>query len=53
MLAEKLQENLAAFIKALASSKPASSKGKFLKKLTVSSTMGVGIQVNPDEVLSV
>lgn len=50
---EKLQENLAAFIKALSSSKPASSKGKFLKKLTICSTMGVGIQVNPDEVLSV
>ncbi len=32
---EKLQENLAAFIKALASAKPASSKGKFLKKLTI------------------
>jgi large subunit ribosomal protein L1 len=50
---EKLQENLAAFIKALASAKPSSSKGKFLKKLTVASTMGVGIQINPDEVLSI
>lgn len=50
---EKLQENLTAFIKALSSSKPASSKGKFLKKLTISSTMGIGIQLNPDEVLSV
>lgn len=50
---EKLQENLATFIKALASAKPASSKGKFLKKLTISSTMGIGIQLNPDEVLSV
>lgn len=49
---EKLQENLAAFVKALASAKPASSKGKFLKKMTISSTMGVGIQINPDEVLS-
>lgn len=50
---EKLQENLAVFMKALSGSKPASSKGKFLKKLTVSSTMGIGIQVSPDEVLSV
>ena len=50
---EKLQENLAAFVKALASSKPAASKGKFLKKLTISSTMGIGIQISPDEVLSV
>lgn len=50
---EKLQENLAVFIKALAGSKPPSSKGKFLKKLTICSTMGIGIQVNPDELLSV
>jgi large subunit ribosomal protein L1 len=50
--AENLQENLGAFVRALAGSKPSSSKGKFLKKLTVSSTMGVGIQVNPDELLS-
>jgi large subunit ribosomal protein L1 len=50
---EQLQENLAAFIKALASAKPASSKGKFLKKLTIASTMGIGIQLNPDELLSV
>lgn len=50
---EKLQENLTVFMKALSGSKPASSKGKFLKKLTISSTMGIGIQLNPDEVLSV
>lgn len=47
----KLHENLAAFLKALSAAKPASSKGKFLKKLTITSTMGVGIQVSPDEVL--
>lgn len=47
--AQKLYENLAAFVRALASSKPASSKGKFIKKVTISSTMGVGIQVNGDE----
>ena len=49
---EKLHENLTIFLKALASSKPSSSKGKFLKKMTVASTMGVGIQVSPDELLS-
>ena len=46
---QKLQENLTTFVRALAASKPASSKGKFLKKMTISSTMGVGIQINPDE----
>jgi|SRR5271170_5760960 len=48
---EKLHDNLVAFAKALASSKPASSKGKFLRKMTISSTMGVGIAISPDEVL--
>lgn len=46
-----LKENVKAFIRALASSKPASSKGKFIKKITLSSTMGVGTYVNADEVL--
>lgn len=49
--ADKLYQNLLAFIKALIASKPATSKGKFLKKVTISSTMGVGISVNPDEFL--
>ncbi len=50
---EKLYENLSVFMKALSVAKPASSKGKFLKKLTVTSTMGVGIKLNPEETLSV
>jgi len=49
---QNLQENLVAFLKALSSAKPSTSKGKFLKKVTIASTMGVGIQVNPEEVLS-
>jgi len=49
---EALKDNLTAFTRALASAKPASSKGRFLKKMTVASTMGVGIQVNPDELLA-
>lgn len=46
---EKLLENLVSLIKAIQSSKPATSKGKYLKKLVISSTMGVGIILNPDE----
>ncbi len=46
----KLQDNLSAFVKALAIAKPPVSKGKFLKKMTLSSTMGIGIRINPDEV---
>lgn len=48
--ANALAENLAAFMKALISSKPPSSKGKFIRKVTVSSTMGLGVPINPDEV---
>lgn len=50
--ASKLADNLSAFMKALAASKPASSKGKFIKKMTISSTMGPGIRLNPDELLN-
>lgn len=51
MSTDKLRENLEVFVKALLSAKPATSKGKFLKKMTVVSTMGVGVLVSPDEVL--
>lgn len=48
--AGKLRENLSSLIKAVKTNKPASSKGKFIRKITISSTMGVGITINPDEV---
>jgi len=44
--AAKLQGNLAALIEALNKAKPASSKGIFLRKIAVSSTMGVGVRVD-------
>lgn len=44
---EKLVENLAALIDALVKSKPATSKGTYIKSVTVSTTMGPGIPVNP------
>jgi large subunit ribosomal protein L1 len=43
---EQLQENLKALIDALAKAKPASSKGVYLKKIAVSSTMGPGVRVD-------
>jgi len=48
--ADKLYQNLTTFTKALVAAKPAASKGKFLKKMTLSSTMGVGMAINPDDV---
>lgn len=43
---EQLQGNLAALVDALAKAKPASAKGVFLKKISVSSTMGAGVRVD-------
>ena len=43
---EKLQGNLAALVDALIKSKPATSKGVYLKKIAVSSSMGVGVRVD-------
>jgi large subunit ribosomal protein L1 len=43
---DKLKGNLAALLDALSKAKPASSKGVYLRKLAVSSTMGVGVRVD-------
>ena len=43
---DKLEGNLRALIEALNKSKPASSKGIYLRKIAVSSTMGVGARVD-------
>ncbi len=43
----KLVENYAAALDEVSRAKPAASKGKYLKKITVSTTMGPGIQVDP------
>ncbi len=48
---EKLKENINAFVRALVSSKPASSKGKFVKKITLSSTMGAGMGVRVEDLV--
>ncbi len=44
--ADKLQGNIAALLDALNKAKPASSKGLYLRKVAVSSTMGVGVRVD-------
>jgi large subunit ribosomal protein L1 len=43
---ERLASNLAALIDALNKSKPAAAKGVFLRKVAVSSTMGIGVRVD-------
>ena len=44
--ADKLTGNLRALIDALNKAKPSSSKGVYLRKVAVSSTMGVGVRVD-------
>jgi len=44
---EQLRDNLAALVDALNKSKPQHTKGVFLRKLSVSSTMGIGVRVDP------
>ncbi|MBS9715503.1 50S ribosomal protein L1 [Pseudohalocynthiibacter aestuariivivens] len=44
----KLVENLRAFVGAVAKAKPAGSKGAYMKKIAVSSTMGPGVSVSVD-----
>lgn len=45
--AEKLQENFKALVDAIVKAKPATAKGQYLKSVTVTSTMGPGVKVNP------
>ena len=49
---EALTENLKALVEALNRAKPASTKGVYLRKLSVSSTMGVGVKVDVASVSS-
>jgi large subunit ribosomal protein L1 len=47
---DKLKENLAALMDALTKAKPAASKGVYLRKVAVSSTMGIGVRVDTQSI---
>jgi large subunit ribosomal protein L1 len=47
---DALQANLAALVDALNKAKPTSSKGVYLKKVSVSSTMGAGVRVDQSSI---
>lgn len=49
--AEKLAENFKTIADAIIKAKPASAKGRYLKSVTVSSTMGPGIRVNGSKLI--
>jgi large subunit ribosomal protein L1 len=44
--AEKLVQNIAAFLQAVAKAKPPSAKGHFLRSMYLSSTMGPGLKID-------
>ena len=48
----KLVENIRAFVGAVAKSKPAGSKGTYMKKVSLSSTMGPGVSVSIDSAIA-
>jgi large subunit ribosomal protein L1 len=43
---EKLIQNVNSFIEAIQKSRPVGAKGTFIKKISISSTMGAGININ-------
>jgi large subunit ribosomal protein L1 len=45
---ERLVENFAAAVDELNRAKPASSKGRYVKKVALSSTMGPGVKIDPN-----
>jgi large subunit ribosomal protein L1 len=44
--AEQLAENIRAFVEAVSRAKPSGAKGTYLKKVSISSTMGPGVSVD-------
>jgi len=49
--AEKLADNFHAMMEAIIKAKPSAAKGQYVKSVSVSSTMGPGIKINPVKVL--
>ena len=49
---DKLFENFAALMDAIRKAKPAGAKGSYLRRLTIATTMGPGIKVDPNEAQS-
>ncbi|NCC21970.1 MAG: 50S ribosomal protein L1 [Alphaproteobacteria bacterium] len=50
--AKKLEENIVAFIEAIQKAKPSGAKGTYVKKVTLSSTMGPGVKIDVAEIIS-
>lgn len=50
---QKLYENLMALLDSVKRARPASAKGTYVRKITICSTMGPGIKVNPSAALAI
>ena len=48
---EKLAENIRALLTAVVKDKPAASKGRYIRSVTVTSTMGPGVKLSPQRVM--
>ena len=44
---EKLEQNFRALMEALIKAKPATAKGQYLRSVTIATTMGPGVKINP------
>ena len=49
---EKLLDNMAALFEAVKKAKPASSKGQYVKKITLAASMGPGIKLDTSQALA-
>jgi large subunit ribosomal protein L1 len=49
---EKLVENFRTLVEALVKARPAAAKGMYLRAISVASTMGPGVKVNPQKILA-
>ena len=49
---DKLRENFNTLVEAIVKARPAAVKGAFLKSVTLASTMGPGVRVNPQKLTS-
>lgn len=49
---DKLYENLAALMEAIKKARPSAAKGIFIRRITLTSTMGVGLRIDPNQAQS-
>lgn len=47
----QLMENLSAFMEAIMNAKPSASKGAYIRRITLSATMGPGIRIDPPQAM--